>query len=131
MDLKKEITIIKAYLDIDENYGDIESISYQALKIKYEALTKVPTTIEKTMTPAQLYASDNPLWTYNYTTEEISNILEVLENKPKTEENFNIALDLINNRTTMFDEYGNLSKTHQKYLQIGMSQKHKLQKIEQ
>lgn len=61
MDLKKEITIIKAYLDIDENYGDIESISYQALKIKYEALTMVPTTIEKTMTPAQLYASDNPL----------------------------------------------------------------------
>jgi hypothetical protein len=99
MDLKKEITIIKAYLDIDENYGDIESISYQALKIKYEALTMVPTTIEKTMTPAQLYASDNPLWAYNYTTEEISNILEVLENKPKTEENFNIVLDLINNRT--------------------------------
>ena len=59
----------------------------------------VPTTIEKTMTPAQLYASDNPLWAYNYTTEEISNILEVLENKPKTEENFNIVLDLINNRT--------------------------------
>ena len=29
MDLKKEITIIKAYLDIEENYGDIESISYQ------------------------------------------------------------------------------------------------------
>ena len=99
MDLKKEITIIKAYLDIDENYGDIEPISYQALKIKYEALTMVPTTIEKTMTPAQLYASDNPLWAYNYTTEEISNILEVLENKPKTEENFNIVLDLINNRT--------------------------------
>ena len=99
MNLKKEITIIKAYLDIDENYGDIESISYQALKIKYEALTMVPTTIEKTMTPAQLYASDNPLWAYNYTTEEISNILEVLENKPKTEENFNIVLDLINNRT--------------------------------
>lgn len=99
MDLKKEITIIKAYLDIDENYRDIESISYQALKIKYEALTMVPTTIEKTMTPAQLYASDNPLWAYNYTTEEISNILEVLENKPKTEENFNIVLDLINNRT--------------------------------
>ena len=61
MDLKKEIKTVKIFLDI-EKYGDVNSISYQVLKLKYEALTMVPTTIEKTMTPAQLYASDSPLW---------------------------------------------------------------------
>lgn len=84
MDLKKEIETIKTYLDMVAKHGGTKSIAYQALKLKYEALTIVPTTIEKTMTPAQLYASDNPLWAYNYTEEEIRNILELLENKPKT-----------------------------------------------
>ena len=34
----------------------------QALELKYQAMTHVPTTIEKTMTPAQLYEADCPLW---------------------------------------------------------------------
>lgn len=66
MDLKKEIKTVKIFLDIEEKYGDINSITYQALKLKYEALTTVPTTIQKTMTPAQLYASDSPLWAYKH-----------------------------------------------------------------
>ena len=32
------------------------------LKIKYLAMTTVPTTIEKTMSPWQLYESNSPLW---------------------------------------------------------------------
>lgn len=32
------------------------------LKIKYLAMTTIPTTIEKTMSPYQLYESNNPLW---------------------------------------------------------------------
>ena len=47
MDLKKEIKTVKIFLDIEEKYGDINSITYQALKLKYEALTTVPTTIQK------------------------------------------------------------------------------------
>lgn len=34
----------------------------QALDLKYRAMTHVPTTIEKTMSPYQLYESNNPLW---------------------------------------------------------------------
>lgn len=134
MDLKKEIKTIKIFLDIEEKYGDINSISHQALKLKYEALTTVPTTIEKTMTPAQLYASDSPLWAYNYTEEELRNILEVLENKAKTEENFNIALNIIDNRNAMFDEFGNLRSlggVHGNLLQVGLGQEHEPQKIQQ
>lgn len=112
MDLQKEIKTVKMYLDIEEKYGDINSISYQALRLKYEALTTVPTTIQKTMTPAQLYASDSPLWAYNYTEADIRNILERLKSKPKTEESFNTVLAIINNDKNngrmMFDEYGNI-----------------------
>ena len=134
MDLKKEVKTVKMYLDIEEKYGDINSISYQALRLKYEALTTVPTTIQKTMTPAQLYASDSPLWAYNYTEEELRDILEVLENKAKTEENFNIALNIIHNRNTMFDEFGNLRSlggVHGNLLQVALGQEHELQKIKQ
>lgn len=135
MDLKNEIKTVKIFLDIEEKYGDINSISYHVLKLKYEALTTVPTTIEKTMTPAQLYASDSPLWAYNYTEADIRNILERIKGKPKTEESFNTVLAIIandkNNGRMMFDEYGNIGGIHGNRLQIGLSQKHNLQKIKQ
>lgn len=112
MDLKNEIKTVKIFLDIEEKYGDVNSISHQALKLKYDALTMVPTTIQKTMTPAQLYASNSPLWAHDYTTEEIRNILERLKSKPRTEESFNTVLAIVandkNNGKMMFDEYGNI-----------------------
>lgn len=113
MDLKKEVETIKNYLDIEEKHGDTKSISHQALKLKYDALTMVPTTIQKTMTPAQLYASNSPLWAHDYTEADIRNILERLKSKPKTEESFNTVLAIINNNDKnngrmMFDEYGNI-----------------------
>ena len=61
-----DLKLLKAYLEATEQHGDIKAnIRYQALKLKYEALTKVPTIIEETMSPAQLYASGSPLWTNN------------------------------------------------------------------
>lgn len=106
MDLKNEIATIKTYLDMMAKHGGTKSIAYQALKLKHDALTMVPTTIEKTMTPAQLYASDSPLWVYDYTEEEIRNILDALKNKPKTEENFNEALAIIFRPKIYMDKYG-------------------------
>lgn len=44
----------------------------QALELKYHAMTHVPTTIEKTMTPAQLYDADCPLWATAYSIEQLS-----------------------------------------------------------
>ena len=131
---QKEVKTVKIFLDIEEKYGDVNSISYQALRLKYEALTTVPTTIQKTMTPAQLYASDSPLWAYNYTEADIRNILERLKSKPKTEESFNIALNIIHNRNTMFDEFGNLRSlggVHGNRLQVGLGKEHEPQKIKQ
>ena len=44
----------------------------QALDLKYRAMTHVPTTIEKTMTPAQLYEAGCPLWCTAYSIEQLS-----------------------------------------------------------
>lgn len=105
-----DLDILKAYLEAEKEYGDTkETFRYQALRLKYEALVKIPTTIEKTMSPAQLYASDNPLWAYNYTADKIHQILTRLRDKPKTEENFNNAIETTHTRLVHIDKYG---RTH-------------------
>lgn len=104
-----DLNILTAYLEAVKEYGDTNiAFVYPNLnlKLKYDALTMVPTTIEKTMTPAQLYASNNPLWARNYTAEQIRWILIKLRNKPKTEESFNEALETSQVRTVHTDKYG-------------------------
>ena len=44
----------------------------QALDLKYRAMTYVPTVLEKTMTPAQLYDADCPLWAITYSIDQLS-----------------------------------------------------------
>ena len=46
----------------------------QALRLKHQALTTVPTAIEKTMAPYQLFEIHSPLWTLHYTGIEVFNI---------------------------------------------------------
>lgn len=107
-----ELERLKAYLEATESYGNTKvNIRYQALKLKYEALTTAPTIIEKTMTPAQLYVSGSPLWANNYKGITIERILRQLEEHPRTEESFNKAINLIANGPMMFDEFGNIGAT--------------------
>lgn len=102
-----DLDILKAYLEAVKDYGDTNiAYVYPNLKLKYDALTTGPTTIEKTMTPAQLYASNNPLWARDYTAEQIRWILTQLRNKPKTEESFNEAIEASQLRTVHTDKYG-------------------------
>ena len=104
---KIDLDILKAYLEAVKEYGDTNiAYVYPNLKLKYDALTTMPTTIEKTMTPAQLYASNNPLWVRDYTAEQIRWILVKLRNKPKTEESFNEAIEASQVRTVYTDKYG-------------------------
>lgn len=43
-----DLDTLKAYLEAEKEYNDAEeTFRYQALQLKYEALTTVPTTIEK------------------------------------------------------------------------------------
>lgn len=52
------------------------STIFHSLKLKYRALTKEPSIIEKTMSPYQLYASGSPLWTSELTAEEADAVLK-------------------------------------------------------
>lgn len=106
-----DLDILKAYLEAEKEYGDTEeTLRYQALQLKYKALTTVPTTIEKTMTSAQLYISNSPLWAHNYKAITIEGILKQLENKPRTEESFNETLKAIQVQTAHTDKYGRTYK---------------------
>lgn len=78
----------------------------QALNLKYRAMTHVPTTIEKTMTPAQLYTSNSPLWAHDYKAVTIECLLPHLKDKPQTEETFNEALTTIFEPKIHVDKYG-------------------------
>ena len=102
-----ELDILKAYIDAEKEYGDVEeNRAYQALALKYEALTTIPTIIEKTMTQAQLYASDSPLWALNYDPDVIKQMLNHLRNYPKSEEIFNIVLEEVNNGIIAINKFG-------------------------
>ena len=79
-----ELDILKAYIKAEKEYGGSEeNLVYQALALKYEALTATPSTIEKTMTPAQLYASDSPLWAIELDALSIESFLDIEKNKGK------------------------------------------------
>ena len=43
----------------------------KAIRLKYQAMTTVPTIIEKTMSPEQLHNVGNPLWACGYTIQEL------------------------------------------------------------
>jgi hypothetical protein len=73
-----DIEVLTAYLDTVtqselKNYEARNEI--ELLKLKQKSLQMTPTTIEKTMTPYQLFEVDNPLWMSEYTAEEIDNII--------------------------------------------------------
>lgn len=102
-----DLNVLNAYLKAEKEYDDADkSLRYRALRLKYEALTTVPTTIEKTMTTAQLYTSNSPLWAHDYKAITIESLLPHLENKPRTEENFNKALATIFKPKIHMDKFG-------------------------
>lgn len=102
-----ELDILKAYIDAEKEYGDTEeNLAYQALALKYEALTATPLTIEKTMNPAQLYASDSPLWALDHNPDKIKQMINHLRNYPKSEEIFNIVLEEVSNGIVAVNKFG-------------------------
>lgn len=51
---------LEQFLNANEAYEEAHKL--RGLKLKYQAMTTEPTTIDKTMTPYQLYQANNPLW---------------------------------------------------------------------
>ena len=124
---------LRHLLNVDPRVKAIPAYK-KALELKLQSLIQEPTTIEKTMTPAQLFAVDSPLWALNFAGEDIDKLLKRLKDQPNTEEAFNIALRTIQNPMLIMNEFGNLRSlggVHGNRLQVGRSQKHKYQKIKQ
>lgn len=98
-------------LEVLNNYLETKDYTDEddpPLELKRKAITHTPSTIEKTMTPAQLYITDNPLWALDFTGYDINKLFKCLKNQPQTEEAFNTAIHNIQNPMLILDEFGNL-----------------------
>lgn len=64
--------VIKTYFKTVNEYVPEDNTE---LELKYKAMQITPTTIEKTMTPMQLFTAQNPLWALNLTGNQIKHVL--------------------------------------------------------
>ena len=64
--------VIEKYFETVNEYGPEDNTE---LELKYKAMQITPMTIEKTMTPMQLFTAQNPLWALNLTGNQIKHVL--------------------------------------------------------
>lgn len=70
---KKEpdIEMLKKALKNEQWLITDREIKLEAIRLKYQAMTTVPSIIEKTMSPEQLFNARNPLWAKGYAIQEL------------------------------------------------------------
>ena len=86
----------------------------RALRIKLEALTHEPSSIEKTMTRSQLYSTDSPLWALDMRPRNIIEILAAvhwLKQYGSDRQILNVFYDIIDCNGNV--NYVKLNKLHQ------------------
>lgn len=98
------LKVLEQYLATKDDEDD-----ETALELKQKAMSITPNTIEKTMTPAQLYVVNNPLWALDFTGYDINRLLMRLGNQPQTEETFNATLHNVQTPMLILDETGKLT----------------------
>lgn len=89
------INELKNFLETNQHHE--QTFGIQALELKYHAMTTVPTTIEKTMSPYQLYEANSPLWAVELSARGIERFVN--------REKYNGKLPKI-----LFDDYYNNAK---------------------
>lgn len=93
---------IKTFLDAKIPDGAY-SPRLTPIRTYYQAGTNVPTLIEKTMAPAQLFKSENPLWAHGQTIYYIQQVQELYDrikhDKQKTNKFYKLFDDLLNSET--------------------------------
>lgn len=70
-DKDPDVGMLKKALEDERFLIDNTETRLKALRLKYQAMTTVPTVIEKTMSPEQLYDAGSPLWAREYTVQEL------------------------------------------------------------
>ena len=70
---KKEpnIRFLKQILEDDNLNAHYNKNQIKAIQLKYKAMIAEPIVIEKTMSPEQLFNTQNPLWARGYTIQEL------------------------------------------------------------
>lgn len=84
--------VLNAYLTTSGESG--EYYRREALHQKQAAYEVLPITVEKTMTPLQLYKTGNPMWTLSYTGEQVAIINQTLRN-PLNDATVEIVFDAV------------------------------------
>lgn len=69
---------LKHLLDIDPRTKAIPAYK-KAIELKLQSLTQEPTTIEKTMTPEQLYNANSPFWVNEYNIKDLEKYFSIDE----------------------------------------------------
>lgn len=97
-----ELKDIKTFLDAQVPNGAY-SPRLTPIRTYYQAGITVPTLIEKTMSPAQLFKSESPLWAQGltiYRIQEVQNLYDrIKHDKRKKSEFYKLFDDLLNNET--------------------------------
>lgn len=94
-----DLKYVKTFLDAPIP-DKINQIKLQAIRIMYEAKTSQPNPIEKTMSPLQLFQTQNPFWANNLTLKRIESILDLYNGIEKDVffENLNKLIELTENK---------------------------------
>lgn len=72
-EIKPHAELLDTFLECNDGSWDSQLVN--ALDLKQKARNSVPTTIEKTMSPIQLFEARNPLWTSNLTGYQVYGII--------------------------------------------------------
>lgn len=105
---------LKKYLDLCSKEG-VNNDQHEALLLKYSSMTYDLDTIAKTMTPAQLFATNHPAWAKNYypeTIDALCAIVRTLSNMgyQNRGDYADILIDMVNNYQN--DTYHYLQEFH-------------------
>lgn len=73
-EIEPHAELLDTFLECHDRSWYVHNI--EALKLKQKARTIVPTTIEKMMTPMQLFEAGNPLWTKTFTGYQVRNVIQ-------------------------------------------------------
>lgn len=78
-DTRPDIKILKQILEDKDSHIFYTERNLKTIRLKYRAITEVPSIIEKTMSDVQLFESGSPFWTKNLTVAQIHDVLEAHE----------------------------------------------------
>lgn len=78
-DTRPDIKILKQILEDKDSHIFYTERNLKTIRLKYQAMTEVPSIIEKTMSEVQLFESGNPFWATDLTVKQINDVLKAHE----------------------------------------------------